>query len=89
MLRPVTHRGIVAAAYSMDARLSPFVVNPDDIFRTVTEKLRDNTVEVLSSSQRLQVTPHVAAQRMAETRVAEAMRLRGQTRTTRVHVDVA
>ncbi|HET7690859.1 MAG TPA: Glu/Leu/Phe/Val dehydrogenase dimerization domain-containing protein [Nocardioidaceae bacterium] len=81
--------GIVAAAHSMDARLSPFAVNPDDIFHMVTEKLRANTVEVLGASQRLSVTPHVAAQQMAETRVAEAMRLRGQVTTDRVHVDVA
>ncbi len=81
--------GIVAAAFSMDARLSPFAVNPDDIFHMVTEKLRANTVAVLTASQKLVVTPHVAAQRMAEARVAEAMRLRGQIVTDRVHVDVA
>lgn len=81
--------GIVAAAYSMDARLSPFAVNPDDIFHMVTEKLRANTVEVLDASQRMSVTPHVAAQQMAEARVAAAMRLRGQVRTERMRVDVA
>ena len=43
--------GIVAAAFSMDARLSPFAVKPDDIFHMVTEKLRANTEAVLAASQ--------------------------------------
>lgn len=80
--------GIVAAAYSMDARHSPFVVDPANIFQMVTHKLRENTVAVLSASERLGVTTHVAAQQMAEARVADAMRLRGQPVAERVHVDV-
>jgi len=81
--------GIVAAAFSMDARISPFVVDPADIFQMVTHKLRENTVAVLNTSNRLSVTPHVAAQRMAESRVAEAMLLRGQAARERVSIDVA
>ncbi|WGX95794.1 Glu/Leu/Phe/Val dehydrogenase [Nocardioides sp. L-11A] len=78
--------GIVAAAYSMDARLSPFTVDPERVFEMITQKLRANTVTVLGTSDRLGVTPHVAAQRMAESRVAEAMGLRGQPTVERVSV---
>ncbi len=81
--------GIVAAAYSMDARHSAFVVNSDDIFSMVTDKLRANTVQVLSASERLGITPHLAAQQMAQDRVRAAMRLRGVGSVERVHVDVA
>ncbi len=35
--------GIVAAAHSMDARYSPFTVNPDDVFPMITAKMRQNT----------------------------------------------
>jgi glutamate dehydrogenase (NAD(P)+) len=80
--------GIVAAAYSMDARLSPFAVEPEAIFTMVTQKLRANTTAVLDASDRLGVTPHVAAQQMAEERVSAAMRLRGKRIADRVSVDV-
>lgn len=81
--------GIVAAAYSMDARLSPFTIDPDAIFSMVTDKLRANTVAVLNTSVKLNVTPHAAAQQMAQARVAEAMRVRGQRAPDRVLIDVA
>lgn len=81
--------GIVAAAYSMDARLSPFAVEAGDIFQMVTQKLRENAVAVLAASEEHGTTPHAAAQQMAQDRVAEAMRLRGQPVTQRVNVDVA
>ncbi|WP_219996171.1 Glu/Leu/Phe/Val family dehydrogenase [Nocardioides humi] len=80
--------GIVAAAHSMDARLSPFTVDPADVLAMVTAKLRENAVAVLHASAQHGVTPHVAAQQMAEERVAEAMRLRGQVAVDRVSVDV-
>lgn len=70
--------GIVAAAYSMDARHSPFVVDTDAVFATVGEKMRAGATTVLTSSARSGRTPHEAARELADGRVREAMRLRGQ-----------
>ena len=41
--------GIVAAAHSMNARYSPFPVNPEDVFPMISTKMRQNT---LTSSPR-------------------------------------
>ena len=70
--------GIVAAAYSTDARNSPFVVDPDDVFAMISEKLRANTVAVLDAAERDGALPHEAALRLATERVREAMELRGR-----------
>lgn len=70
--------GIVAAAYSMDVRRSPFTVDPEDVFRMISRKLRDNTSTVISASRSQGVTPHAAARAIAEQRVRAAMELRGQ-----------
>lgn len=70
--------GIVAAAHSMDARYSPFTVDPADIFSMISTKLRANAVAVLEAAARDGVTPHEAAYRLAQDRVRTAMRLRGQ-----------
>lgn len=71
--------GIVAAAHSMAARYSPFVVEPADIFSMISTKLRANTKAVLDESSRAGLTPHQAAYALAQKRVLEAMRLRRQT----------
>jgi glutamate dehydrogenase (NAD(P)+) len=70
--------GIVAAAHSMAARYSPFVVDPEDIFTMISAKLRANTAAVLDESRRAGLTPHEAAYGLAEQRVLEAMKLRRQ-----------
>jgi glutamate dehydrogenase (NAD(P)+) len=70
--------GIVAAAHSMDMRYSPFTVDPDDIFRMISAKLRANAAAVLAEAKRTEQTSHTAAQRLAQQRVLAAMRLRGQ-----------
>ena len=70
--------GIVAAAHSMAARYSPFVVEPEDIFTMISTKLRANTTAVLDESGRAGLTPHEAAYALAQKRVLEAMRLRRQ-----------
>jgi glutamate dehydrogenase (NAD(P)+) len=70
--------GIVAAAHSMDARHSPFTVDPAAIFSMISTKLRANAVAVLEAAGRDEVTPHEAAYRLAQDRVRTAMRLRGQ-----------
>lgn len=70
--------GIIAAAHSMDMRYSPFRVDPGGIFAMVAEVLRSNTTEVLAAGRRDDSTPHEAALAMAQRRVFEAMRLRGQ-----------
>ncbi|MEQ7734927.1 hypothetical protein ABQG64_00720, partial [Escherichia coli] len=70
--------GIVAAAHSMAARYSPFVLDPADIFTMISDKLRANTTAVLDESRRAGLTPHEAAYALAEQRVLEAMRLRRQ-----------
>jgi glutamate dehydrogenase (NAD(P)+) len=70
--------GIVAAAHSMAARYSPFVVEPEEIFTMISTKLRANTAAVLDESSRAGVTPHEAAYGLAQKRVLEAMQLRRQ-----------
>jgi glutamate dehydrogenase (NAD(P)+) len=70
--------GIVAAAHSMDARYSPFTVNPDDVFPMITAKMRQNTLKVVTEARTRGVTTHVAAQEIAKERVRAAMLLRGQ-----------
>jgi glutamate dehydrogenase (NAD(P)+) len=71
--------GIVAAAHSMAARYSPFVVDPAEIFAMISTKLRANTIAVLDESSHAGLTPHEAAYVLAQKRVLEAMRLRRQT----------
>lgn len=68
--------GIVAAAHSMAARYSPFVVEPAEIFTMISAKLRANTSAVLEESSRNSQTPHEAAYALAQKRVLEAMQLR-------------
>lgn len=70
--------GIVAAAHSMDARYSPFTVDPSAVFPMISTKIRANVVTVLEESRRRQVTSHAAAQTLAQERVRAAMRLRGR-----------
>jgi glutamate dehydrogenase (NAD(P)+) len=72
--------GIVAAAHSMDARYSPFTVNASDVFPMISAKMRANTRTVIREAQVRNLTPHVAAQEIAQDRVRTAMRLRGQIR---------
>jgi glutamate dehydrogenase (NAD(P)+) len=71
--------GIVAAAHSTDARNSPFVVDAPSVFSMISQKLRANTLAVLAESRRSGRTPHEAAISIAQERVREAMRMRGQT----------
>lgn len=73
--------GIVAAAHSMAARYSPFVVEPEEIFTMISTKLRANTAAVLDESSRAGLTPHEAAYGLAQKRVLEAMQLRRQIPT--------
>jgi glutamate dehydrogenase/leucine dehydrogenase len=70
--------GIVAAAHSMAARYSPFVIEPADIFTMISTKLRANTTAVLDESSSAGLTPHEAAYGLAQKRVLEAMQLRRQ-----------
>lgn len=70
--------GIVAAAHSMDARRSPFVVDPTDVFAMISTKLRDNTALVIEESRCRGIPPHEAARSIAQERVRAAMELRGQ-----------
>lgn len=70
--------GIVAAAHSMDTRRSPFTVDPADVFSMISTKMRANAEAVVVDSKRRGITPHEAAQLIAQERVLDAMRLRGQ-----------
>jgi glutamate dehydrogenase (NAD(P)+) len=70
--------GVVAAAHSMDARHSPFPVDPADVFPMISAKMRANTETVVATSRTRGLAPHVAAQQIAEERVRDAMRLRGR-----------
>ena len=70
--------GIIAAAHSMEARYSPFPVVPDTVFAMISLKMRRNSETVVRESRRRELAPHLTAQRIAQDRVREAMRLRGQ-----------
>jgi glutamate dehydrogenase (NAD(P)+) len=68
--------GAVAAAFAMDARHSAFPPDRQLIFQTITEKLRANTVTVLTEARSRGLTTHEAAQLLARGRVRRAMELR-------------
>lgn len=70
--------GIVAAAHSMDARYSPFPVDPGDVFPMISTTMRQNTLTVVTEARNRSLTTHAAAQRIAQERVRAAMMLRGQ-----------
>ncbi|WHT16773.1 Glu/Leu/Phe/Val dehydrogenase dimerization domain-containing protein [Crossiella sp. CA-258035] len=70
--------GVVAAAFAMDARYSPFRPDPAAIMATVAAKMRANTELVLTESRRTGVLPRAAAMRLAQDRVRTAMALRGR-----------
>lgn len=70
--------GVVAAAYSMDARSSSFPPVADVVLGSVSSKLRGNTQTVLRDALDSGTTSHEAALEMARTRVHEAMRLLGR-----------
>lgn len=74
--------GIVAAAYSMDARFSPFPADPAQVFTTVSTTMRANTTAVLEQSASTGAPPHEAAWALAQERVRAAMRARGQIHET-------
>lgn len=81
--------GVVAAAFAMDARHSPFAQDPAKIFDLVSRKLRENTTEVLDRALRSGRTPHAVARELAATRVRRAMELKGRHSTARVDLAVA
>ncbi|MBO8196590.1 Glu/Leu/Phe/Val dehydrogenase [Streptomyces oryzae] len=66
--------GVVAAAFAMDARYSGFSPETSAIFGTVSERLRANALAVLEAARTGATTPHLAGRRLAEERVAAAMR---------------
>lgn len=70
--------GVIAAAQSMDARLSPFPVEPEAVFTMVAAKMRANATSVLAHAKEAGVPPHQAARDIAHNRVYRAMELRGQ-----------
>jgi glutamate dehydrogenase (NAD(P)+) len=72
--------GVIAAAFAMEARYSPFPVEAETIFAAISSKLRTNTTQVLDESASLGETPHAAAWRLAADRVRQAMELRSPTR---------
>lgn len=78
--------GIVAAAYSMDARRSPFPVDPAHVFATISSKMRANAATVLTESARRGRTPHETARDLAAERVRTAMALRRRLPAERVSV---
>ncbi|MEU6145576.1 hypothetical protein ABZ848_35170 [Streptomyces sp. NPDC047081] len=68
----------MATAHSTDARYSPFPMDPADVFPMISARMRANARTVVETSGRLGVTPHAAAQRLAEDRARDAIRLRGR-----------
>ncbi|HEX8869229.1 MAG TPA: Glu/Leu/Phe/Val dehydrogenase dimerization domain-containing protein, partial [Lentzea sp.] len=70
--------GVVAAAFGMDARYSPFPVNPATVLDAVSSKLRANAANVIVEARNRGTTTHVAARELAQERVLAAMKLRGR-----------
>lgn len=71
--------GVVSAAFAMDARYSAFRPATEQIFDTVSDKLRVNTTTVLTEAARMNSTTHAAARFLAQERVRKSMRLRGKS----------
>jgi glutamate dehydrogenase (NAD(P)+) len=71
--------GVVAAAFAMDARHSPFPAEATAIFDAVSHKMRINTATVLAEAGGTGETSHAAARRLAADRVRAAMRLKMRT----------
>jgi len=72
--------GIIAAAYAMDARHSPFRVDPVPVYTSVSERIREQTAAILVEADRTGTTSRIAARLLAQSRVTEAMRARGVPR---------
>ncbi len=72
--------GVIAAGFAMDARYSPFRVEPARVFETITSKLRANAVTVLEEAVRRDCTTHEAARALAQERVRRAMELKGRVK---------
>ncbi|WP_246291115.1 Glu/Leu/Phe/Val family dehydrogenase [Lentzea indica] len=70
--------GVVAAAFGMDARYSPFPVNPATVLDAVSSKLRANAAQIIVEARNRGTTTHVAARELAQERVLAAMKLRGR-----------
>jgi glutamate dehydrogenase (NAD(P)+) len=70
--------GVIAAAHSMDARYSPFTVDPEHVFAMISTKMRQNTLTIVNEARNRHLTTHAAAQRLSRERVRAAMMLRGQ-----------
>ncbi|GAA3551606.1 Glu/Leu/Phe/Val dehydrogenase [Amycolatopsis ultiminotia] len=70
--------GVIAAAFAMDARYSGFRPGTDEVFATVSDKLRGNTRTALDKAKVSGGTPHEAGRRLAEERVRAAMRSKGR-----------
>jgi glutamate dehydrogenase (NAD(P)+) len=70
--------GVVAAAFGMDARHSPFPVDPATVLSAVSTRLRANAVLVVREARQRNVTTHNAARSLAQERVLAAMKLKGQ-----------
>ncbi|WP_031469001.1 Glu/Leu/Phe/Val family dehydrogenase [Sciscionella sediminilitoris] len=70
--------GVIAAAFAMDARYSGFRADTDQVFATISERLRANAGTVLEEAARAGGTPHQAGRRLAEQRVRAAMRSKGR-----------
>ncbi|WNV89572.1 Glu/Leu/Phe/Val dehydrogenase dimerization domain-containing protein [Umezawaea sp. Da 62-37] len=70
--------GVVAAAFGMDARYSPFPVEVAKVMAAVSEKLRGNAALVVREAGERGVTTHEVARSLAQERVLAAMRAKGQ-----------
>lgn len=70
--------GVISAAFAMDARYSAFRPETEQIYDTVSTKLRANTAQVIHETERRGSTSHEAARALAEDRVKRAMDLRGK-----------
>ncbi|SDG26073.1 Glu/Leu/Phe/Val family dehydrogenase [Pseudonocardia oroxyli] len=70
--------GVIAAAFAMDARYSGFRTTTDEVFDSISDKLRSNTVLVLAESARRNSTPHEAGRAIAQDRVRAAMESMGR-----------
>lgn len=69
--------GVVAAAFAMDNRFSPFRTDPEQIYTSVSSKLRLNATTVLGRATEHSQTSHDAARQLFQERVLAAMKIRG------------
>lgn len=75
--------GTIAAAYSMDARYSPFRPEASNILDATASKIRENVMTIIDRAREANASTHDAARSLSQERVKMAMELRNGGQPTK------